>query len=61
MPKNINAIASTNQIPKLTFHNGINNKNEASIPIPQTLKIILRFFFSGVNSPEDFVNKNNEL
>ena len=34
---------------------------DASIPIPQTIKITLRFFFCGVISPECFVNKNNEL
>ena len=48
-------------MPKLTFHSGINSKNEATMPIPQTLKMILRFFFSGVISPTVLVNKNREL
>lgn len=48
-------------MPQSTFHNGIKSKNEATMPIPQTLKIILRFFFSGVISPTVLVNKNREL
>lgn len=40
---------------------GITTKNDAIIPIPQTLKIILRFFLLGVISPTDLVNKHKEL
>jgi hypothetical protein len=63
MPKNINATASTIHIAAGTFKSvtGISNPNDAIIPIPQTLKITLRFLFSSVISPEDFVNKKNEL
>ena len=63
MPKNNSAIASTIQIPEkiLSNLNGIKSKKEATIPIPQTLKIIFLFFFSIVITPEDLVNKNNEL
>jgi hypothetical protein len=63
MPKNINAIASTSQIANPTFNNsnGISNTNDPIIPIPHTLNIILRFFFCSVITPEDLVNKKNEL
>lgn len=61
MPKKVRATISTIQIPHGTFQRGISNKNEATIPIPQTLKIMLRFFFSGVGSPVPFVKRNKEL
>ena len=63
MPKKINAIASTIHIPTLTskIKNGINRVNEASIPIPHTLKIMFLFFLLGVNSPAPFVKRKNEL
>lgn len=54
-------MASTNQTLNVNVLGNNNNRKEATIPIPQTLKMILRFLFSSVISPDVFVNKNKEL
>jgi hypothetical protein len=61
MPKNANAIVSTNQIAAQVPPRGIISKNEASIPIPHTMYITFLFFLFGVISPLVLVNKNKEL
>ena len=62
-PKNIKAIASTIHIPDETLKilNGIKRRNDAAIPIPQTLYIMFLIFFFLLSILSPLVNKKNEL